>query len=122
MVAAMTRRTALWVLAALLGLAVAAAISWGTSTLTSQHIGLASEPVSAGRSLAPDEAAHGRTQTTKTRTTPRTTPRGKTVTTTVTTSPPSSSPEVGASSAGTAAPPAQGGADDSSGAGSGRDD
>ena len=42
-----------WTLLALLGLAVAAAISVAASNLVSQRIGLASEPLSAGRALAP---------------------------------------------------------------------
>lgn len=56
MVGPMSRQTALWALAAIFGLTLAAGISWATSTLTSQHIGLASEPVTAGRRLAPAEA------------------------------------------------------------------
>ncbi len=55
-VAAMSRKTALWALAALLGIALAAGITWATSQLTSQHIGLASEPLSAGSRLAPPAA------------------------------------------------------------------
>lgn len=51
------RRTALVILAAVLGIAVAAAITWGTSQLVRQRIGLASEPLTVGRRLlAP--AAH----------------------------------------------------------------
>lgn len=42
-----------WVGLALLGLAVAAAVSVAAARLTRQHIGLANEPISAGRSLAP---------------------------------------------------------------------
>ncbi len=42
-----------WVALALLGLAVAGGISVVASHLTSQRIGLASEPLSAGRALAP---------------------------------------------------------------------
>jgi hypothetical protein len=42
-----------WTLLALLGLAVAAAISVAASHLVSQRIGLASEPLSAGKELAP---------------------------------------------------------------------
>jgi hypothetical protein len=49
----MSRRGALWVLAGLLGIAIAAGITWATSQLTSQHIGLSSEPLSAARGLAP---------------------------------------------------------------------
>jgi hypothetical protein len=42
-----------WVLIALLGLAVAALVSLGTSDLTSQPVGLSSEPLTAGDQLAP---------------------------------------------------------------------
>lgn len=53
----MSRNTALWALAAVCGLVLAAGMSWATSQLTGQHIGLSSEPISAGRSLAPGTAA-----------------------------------------------------------------
>lgn len=49
----MSRQTAIWALAALLGIALTAAITWGTSQLTSQRIGISSEPLSAASSLAP---------------------------------------------------------------------
>ncbi len=49
----MRARTAIWVLAAILGIVLAAGLSWATSQLTSQHIGLASEPLTAGQRLAP---------------------------------------------------------------------
>jgi hypothetical protein len=55
----MKRRTALWVAAGVLGIALAAAITWATSQLTSQHIGLSSEPISAARALAPSELERG---------------------------------------------------------------
>jgi hypothetical protein len=42
-----------WTLLALLGLAVAAAVSVAASHLVSKRIGLASEPLSAGKELAP---------------------------------------------------------------------
>ena len=42
-----------WILLALLGLAVAAGVSVAASQLVSQRIGLAAEPVSAGKELAP---------------------------------------------------------------------
>jgi hypothetical protein len=42
-----------WIALALVGLAVAAGASLAASTLTSQQIGLASEPLSAGEDLAP---------------------------------------------------------------------
>jgi len=47
------RRTALAFLLAILGIVLAAAITWGTSQLVSQHIGLASEPLTAGSALLP---------------------------------------------------------------------
>jgi hypothetical protein len=47
------RGPALVLLAALAGIAVAAAVTWGTSQLVRQHIGLASEPLTAGSSLLP---------------------------------------------------------------------
>jgi hypothetical protein len=42
-----------WILLALLGLLVAAGISLAASNLVSQRIGLAAEPLSAGKALAP---------------------------------------------------------------------
>jgi hypothetical protein len=47
------RRTALVAVLAVLGIAIAAAITWGTSQLVRQRIGLASEPLTAGRWLLP---------------------------------------------------------------------
>jgi hypothetical protein len=44
-----------WVLIALAGLAVAVAVAVLASKLTSQRIGLSSEPLGAGQSLAPPE-------------------------------------------------------------------
>ena len=65
------RRTALVLLAALLGIAVAAAITYGTSQLVSQHIGLASEPITAGRALlAPAVRRAPATRTTRTAASP----------------------------------------------------
>jgi hypothetical protein len=51
------RRTVLIGLAAVLGIALAAAITWGTSQLVSQRIGLASEPLTAGQRLLPAVAS-----------------------------------------------------------------
>ena len=51
------RRTLLVVVLAVLGIAVAAAITWGTSQLVRQRIGLASEPLTAGRRLLPPVAS-----------------------------------------------------------------
>ena len=51
------RRTVLGVIVAVLGIALAAAITWGTSQLVRQHIGLASEPLTAGQRLLPPVAS-----------------------------------------------------------------
>ncbi len=48
-----------WVGLALLGIAVAAAVSVAASRLVSQQIGLASQPISAGDALAPASATVG---------------------------------------------------------------
>jgi len=53
----MSRGAAGWALAALFGIVLAAGIGWATSSLTGQHIGLSSEPLSAVRRLAPATAA-----------------------------------------------------------------
>jgi hypothetical protein len=45
------RRTTLVALVAVLGIVLAAAITYGTSQLVRQHIGLASEPLTAGQTL-----------------------------------------------------------------------
>jgi hypothetical protein len=47
------RRTASFLLAAVLGIVLAAAVTWGTSQLVRQRIGLASEPLTAGQRLLP---------------------------------------------------------------------
>jgi hypothetical protein len=49
----MSRRSLVWVLAALLGIALTAGVTWASSQLTSQRIGLSAEPISAGVRLAP---------------------------------------------------------------------
>jgi hypothetical protein len=59
-------RIAVLVALALLGLVVAAGVSLAASRLSSQHIGLSSEPLTAGERLAPAEHA---TTSTTTRTT-----------------------------------------------------
>jgi len=51
------RRTALIALLAALGIALAAAVTWGTSQLVSQRIGLSSEPLTAGSRLLPPAAS-----------------------------------------------------------------
>jgi hypothetical protein len=57
------RRSLLVALAATLGIALAAAITWGTSQLVSQRIGLASEPLTAGRRLLAPAAPTGQVGT-----------------------------------------------------------
>lgn len=47
-----------WVGLALLGIVIAAAVSIAASSLASQQIGLASEPLSAGDALAPARQEH----------------------------------------------------------------
>ncbi len=49
-----------WVALALLGLLVAGGVSIAASSLASQQIGLASEPISAGDALAPAVRAHAK--------------------------------------------------------------
>ena len=90
----MNRNAALWALAAACGIFMAAGISWATSRLTSQHIGLSSEPLGAGRRLAPPAAekaaapevsrtsSHTRSTATKPSSTAPSTSVGGTVTTT----------------------------------------
>jgi hypothetical protein len=55
-------RNALLVLGALAGIVIAAAITIGTSQLVRQHIGLASEPLSAGSRLLPAAQRFARPQ------------------------------------------------------------
>lgn len=47
------RKTAAVILVALFGIVLAAAVTWGTSQLVRQRIGLASEPLTAGQRLLP---------------------------------------------------------------------
>ena len=51
---------------ALVGLVVAAVISLAASRLSSQHIGLSSEPLTAGQRLTPAEVSTARQQETRT--------------------------------------------------------
>jgi hypothetical protein len=48
-----------WIALALAGLAVAAGVSLAASQLVSERIGLAAEPVSAGKELVPTESGQG---------------------------------------------------------------
>ncbi len=85
----MMGKTALWALAAVLGIVLAAGISFATSQLTSQHIGIGSEPLTAGRRLAPPPPSGARRTTAPTRTQPpaSTSPRTPATTQTSTTAP-----------------------------------
>ncbi len=49
----MSRQGVIWSISALLGIICAASIAWAASQLAGQHIGLASEPLSVARGLAP---------------------------------------------------------------------
>lgn len=53
----LTRRNLLWAVAALLGIAVTAALTWSVSRLAGQRIGLSSEPLSVIQGLAPPRPA-----------------------------------------------------------------
>lgn len=72
------RTTLRWIALALAGLVIAAGASLAASRLAGQHIGLASEPITAGNELAPPEdhaasrhrPAERQTRTTLQRTTP----------------------------------------------------
>jgi hypothetical protein len=92
------RRTVLVLVLAVLGIAVAAAITWGTSQLVRQRIGLASEPLTAGRRLLPPVAsspahvAPSSARPAPTTSTPKTRTQSSPRTTTATPSPPVASP------------------------------
>lgn len=83
-----------WILLALVGLAVAAGVSVAASQLVSQRIGLAAEPVSAGKDLAPPkhDSAHGGGDASRHTSTSTTTARSTTTTTTTLSTVPSSTP------------------------------
>jgi hypothetical protein len=72
------RRTALWILAAVAGVLVIAGVTAAASTLSTQSIGLSSEPLTAGDRLAPRA-----TPTPKPTVTPRKPKRTPTPTSTV---------------------------------------
>jgi hypothetical protein len=50
-----SRRAVAWGVAGVLGLALAAGLTAAAEQVTSQHVGLSAEPVSAGRALAPGD-------------------------------------------------------------------
>lgn len=100
------RTTARWVLLALAGLLIAVAVAVLASKLTSQRIGLASEPLQAAKALAPPErrspdkppahapSRHGHAGTSTATTVPTTTTTLPPVATT-TVPPPTSVPPAG---------------------------
>ena len=101
-------------LLAVLGIALAAAITWGTSQLVRQHIGLSSDPISAGRHLPPSSltgvAPPRQTTTVRTRTVTTTVPAPASPMPSQTqTSPPSEPPPASRTPAQTAAPAPAGG-------------
>ena len=53
----MSKTVILWVLAAIAGVVLVAGVTYAASTLSTQTIGLSSEPLSAGEDLAPAETA-----------------------------------------------------------------
>jgi hypothetical protein len=98
------RRIAAWTLAAVAGLVLAVAISYAASTLSSQHVGLSSEPLTAGDRLVPRET---RTPTARPTAAPTARPTG--------TATPAGSPPAPTATAPPATPPAPPAGDDSGG-------
>jgi hypothetical protein len=49
-----------WIAVGLVGLAIAAGVTYAATQLSSQRIGLSAEPPSAGEELAGPQARHGR--------------------------------------------------------------
>jgi hypothetical protein len=83
-----------WVTLAIVGLLIAAAVAVAASRLASRQIGLASEPISAGRELAPrppDSKRHNGGGQTITKTTTTTTTNPTAPSTPGPTSPPTTS-------------------------------
>jgi len=56
-------RVTRWVVAAVIGLALAVALTFATLQLTTQHVGLAGEPPAVGRGLVPPRATPAPTAT-----------------------------------------------------------
>jgi hypothetical protein len=110
-------KIALWILGALAGVVLAAGVTYAASSLSTQRIGLSSEPVNAGRELAP--------RATATRT-PTSTPTPKPKRKKKKRRPkPTATPRATATAVPTAVPTVDdhggGGGDDSGGGGRGRD-
>lgn len=72
----MAKRTTLWVLLAVLGLVLAAGVTAAASRLSSQHVGLSSEPLSAGQRLAPEKQKPARRPASRPAPSPAPSPEG----------------------------------------------
>ena len=107
-----TVRRALWVILALLGIALAASLTWAVTRLAGEHIGLAAAPISVVHGLAPSPAP-GRTATTERE------PVTVTRTVTVTVAAPSTGRQPTPTSGAATPAPAQGAATPAPGQGSG---
>ena len=109
-------KIALWILGALAGVVLAAGVTYAASSLSTQRIGLSSEPVNAGRELAPRATA---------RRTPTATPTPKPKEEEAAAPKPTATPRPTAIAIPTAVPTVDdhggGGGDDSGGGGRGRD-
>jgi len=109
-------KIALWMLGALAGVVLAAGVTYAASSLSTQRIGLSSEPVNAGRELAPRATA---TRTPTSTPTPKPRPKKKKRRPRAT-----ATPQPTATAIPTAVPTVDdhgGGGDDSGGGGRGRD-
>ena len=110
-------KLALWILGALAGVVLAAGVTYAASSLSTQRIGLSSEPVNAGRELAP-RAPATRTPTATPSPKPKKKKRRRPK--------PTATPQPTATAVPTAVPTVddhsgRGGGDDSGGGGGGRD-
>jgi hypothetical protein len=112
-----------WVLLALVGLAIAIGVAVAAANLTSQQIGIASESVSAGDTLAPSLYVPGEGKT-QGEGRDHGGPEGTTTTTTPAEPPTTTTPGEELTSPGeeTVEPPSEGGSDDYGGHGSDSDD
>ena len=114
-----------WVLAAVAGLVLAAGLTTAASTLSRQRIGLSSEPLTAGRALAPTPegqsgpAATATARPRRPRHTPTSTPTATATATAAPTFLPTTRPTVPPPTATARPRDDSGGGDDSSGGGHG---
>jgi len=111
-------KIALWILGALAGVVLAAGVTYAASSLSTQRIGLSSEPVNAGRELAPRATA---TRAPTSAPAPKPKPRKR-----KRRPKPTATPRPAATAVPTAVPTVddhsgRGGGDDSGGGGGGRD-